>query len=247
MKVPSDELQHLDSPDSNKPAGQKSETAVEATSHQNKSASSPFLRLSAELRNQIYEEAFSGTVIFDTATTTMTAPLDAGYSIILACKQTYIEALGLYYITHTFRFSNKSRDIAKSIKKRCDQWLSIIGPHNAQLVKRIELDLAPVLRTFPSRRKSIYAQWSDRKTLDLLAVVATGCINAQASAHKLLDGIVVASICSPLDGEYYTSTPRKMLEQHREILRLGRHDHPQYAKETRECANLEQKSSSKPV
>ena len=196
------------------------------TSLKIKSAPFPFLRLSAELRNRIYEEAFDGTIISDTATIT---PLDSGYGIILACKQTYAEALGLYYINHTFRFTGNwgYGTIGRSllaIRNRCDHWLREMRPDNIQLMERIQLDLAPALRASLPVRKSAFPQWRERQHLDCVADVAASYIQGLVKDHKLRDGVVVASICSPLDGNYYTSTPMKTLEEHWEALRLGRHD-----------------------
>lgn len=62
---------------------------------------SPFFRLPAELRNQIYELAFQET------TATVQYPggcclLPSG--ILTACKQAYTEAIGLFYSNATFEF-----------------------------------------------------------------------------------------------------------------------------------------------
>ena len=190
-----------------------------ARSPESKSASFPFLRLSAELRNRIYEEAFDGTIISDTATIT---PLDSGYGIILACKQTYAEALGLYYNTHAFRFSNDSYGGLDDIINRCDRWLGTIGQDSAQILKRIELDLAPRFHcSLPRQGRNPY--WRER-AMDLAATAATTYIRNRMANHRLRHGVVLASICSPLHGDHFTADPMMTLGQHREVFRLGRHD-----------------------
>ena len=99
---------------------------------------SPFLRIAAELRNRIYEETFDTRVDLTTAT-----PLKSGYGIVLACKQTHAEALGLYYSTHKFRFTEDLR--LCFLDTRCEQWIMNIGHKGMKLVKHIELDLTSML------------------------------------------------------------------------------------------------------
>ena len=185
---------------------------------------SPFLRIAAELRNRIYEEAFSTTV---TLTPTSTTSLESGYGIILACKQTCDEATGLYYGSHTFHFCGGEGQLLQ-IRPRCDDWLAAIGSKRRTMLKRVELDLAQEDRVHYAGFLAAGGT-QDLSLVHFDATYAAIQIKHLSLWRSLRDGVAVVSIITPLsiaeDGTcstVYTTTPEKTLEKHKEIAQAGK-------------------------
>lgn len=187
---------------------------------------SPFLRIAAELRNRIYEEAFSTTVILTPKSTTS---LDSGYGIILACKQTCDEATGLYYSSHTFRFRGAQGDPFK-IKDRCIDWLAAIGSKHREMLKRVEIDTASARHTshmvFPADTHG--RQMISLDSLGGGAVMAAIMIEQVRGTRSVRSDVVFVSIYSPLGWHetgkpsvVFTATPKETLKEHNETFRAS--------------------------
>ncbi|KXS99106.1 hypothetical protein AC578_3504 [Pseudocercospora eumusae] len=73
---------------------------------------SPFMGLSSELRNRIYELAFDVTCEVPSGHKGNPKGLTAPPGLLLACKQTYAEGLKTYYSTAKFRIHTMSRTLA---------------------------------------------------------------------------------------------------------------------------------------
>lgn len=92
---------------------------------------SAFLRLAAELRNRIYEEVFNGTIIkVDDPNDCYSMQLP-NRGVLLACKQTLIEAEPMYYSCTAFQVHGDD-DL--------ENWLSKLGRRRTRLLRLIRID-----------------------------------------------------------------------------------------------------------
>lgn len=92
---------------------------------------SRLLGLPAELRNRIYEMAFFDTVVVLPSIKKVSPKgLFKGPGILLACKQTYAEAVTLYYTLPTFEAYTGSR---------LSRWLRRIGAVRQEQVTKIHM------------------------------------------------------------------------------------------------------------
>ncbi|GIZ41180.1 hypothetical protein CKM354_000449500 [Cercospora kikuchii] len=188
-----------------------------------------FLRLPPELRNRLYEEAFNTTVSFS-----------QGYNrpprwyknngIVLACRQTYTESIGLYCICHTFNFSSSG---PKEMAKSCATWLRNIKGEHRKLIQHIELD---TLSQFVVRwhylgyaasmgyAASGWYEPPDRATRvsHLIAEIAQKTIDMVHRITDVSSKVLKASIIKPtwsVEEEFpydiaYTATPLETLDEH---------------------------------
>ncbi|KAI5363255.1 hypothetical protein Slin14017_G069360 [Septoria linicola] len=154
-----------------------------------KQQTSPFFRLAAELRNRIYKEAFDCTIPIAHANI---PPEQADNGIVLACKQTYTESIGLYYSTHTFQFSDSHGFSGMQAVER--DWMPQSG-HS------LEARLAESCL----RNLKLHSGLLSRPD-----VVAEAAIRSPTIVHKDARYTIV-----------YTSTPEKTFQEHHEIVRQG--------------------------
>lgn len=116
----------------------KSTTAMATKEDSPQTASPPsFFKLPPELRNRIYEEAFDTTVTRTPLHRRLEAS-EGNHGIVLACKQTYCEAIGLYYSCSTFKFSGESD--AFWMIQLCVEWLGNMWRAHRGMIERIEFD-----------------------------------------------------------------------------------------------------------
>lgn len=187
---------------------------------------SPFLRLAAELRNRIYEEAFDTTIIITSgkdqrmsasrmSTSRMANARPVGFNngIILACQQTHSEAIGLYYSTHTFRFQYYP------LRGLID-WIEAIGFERINLVKHVELDCATMFNISAS-----YAAVYPDHLANVAKIAETAFRRIRDQVYLPQGLLIAARILSPLgsdaQGKYLivsTTTPKETLEEQMKIL-----------------------------
>ncbi|GIZ41181.1 hypothetical protein CKM354_000449600 [Cercospora kikuchii] len=116
----------------------ESATAMATKEDSPQTASPPsFFKLPPELRNRIYEEAFNTTVTRTRRDRSLVAS-EGNHGIVLACKQTYSEAIGLCYSCNTFKFSGESD--AFWLVQLCVEWLGDMWRAHRGMIGRIELD-----------------------------------------------------------------------------------------------------------
>lgn len=158
---------------------------------------SPFLRLAAELGKRIYEEAFETTIIIrrKTADAGDAGPVDFNNGVILACKQTHAEAIGLYYSTHVFRLTLHSQGINRnrSLEAFCINWLGSMENKHFRLLKHIELDFATLYDISMSKWRT-----STRYFHIIIAYLAESTLNRVRERCGLHDALFTVTILSPL-------------------------------------------------
>ncbi|USW57317.1 hypothetical protein Slin15195_G106360 [Septoria linicola] len=188
-----------------------------------KQQTSPFFRLAAEPRNRIYEEAFDCTIPIAHANI---PPEQADDGIVLACKQTYTESIGLYCSTHTFQSSDSHGFSGMQAVERCLDWKDTIGERLFGWVKHIQINA-----TDPRVPEQGYRDWMPQSGHSLEARLAESCLRKLKLHSGLLsrpEVVAEAAIRSPTivykDARYtfvYTSTPEKTFQEHHEIVRQG--------------------------
>ncbi|PPJ60718.1 hypothetical protein CBER1_03474 [Cercospora berteroae] len=191
-------------------------------SKQHRKRPSYFLRLPPELCNRIYEEAFNTTVTFSQSYN-RPPKWHKNNGIVLVCRQTHRESIGLYYICHTFNFSGSDN---KDLAKFCITWLRNIKGEHRKLIRHIELDtfsLVLVRLHYSSYAASGWYGPPDRATCfsNLVAEFAQTTIDM---VHRTTDvssvalkALIIKPLWSAKDFPYevtYTVTPVETLDEH---------------------------------
>ncbi|PIA89163.1 hypothetical protein CB0940_06781 [Cercospora beticola] len=181
-----------------------------------------FLRLPPELRNRIYEEAFNTTVSFSQSYK-RPPKWYKNNGIVLACKQTYTDSIGLYYICHKFNFSSSGPE---EMAKFCTTWLRNIKGEYRKLIRHIELDTfsqVVVRLHYMSYASSGWYGPPDRATCfsNLVAEFAQTTIDM---VHRITDvssaalkALIIKPLWSAKDFPFefaYTVTPLETLDEH---------------------------------
>lgn len=106
-------------------------TSLRLSSHQ--SATSPFLALPAEIRNQVYTSLFLDDP-------PRIRPEYEIPSILRTCRQIYYEALGLYYTSTPFRCLDEDSAVS---------WLSTIPPKYLDMIPEVRYDTRWIIFVTP--------------------------------------------------------------------------------------------------
>lgn len=99
---------------------------------------SRLMSLPAEVRNCIYALALPGPLVALHITGYVDPPnMTKTPSILLACKRTYREAIGIYYSTTLFLYGSIWSGLRPTCNKRLRQWLTCIGHERVSQIKNI--------------------------------------------------------------------------------------------------------------